>query len=120
MYKPISFQVIRQALQWQGIPAPLTIRLLSTFKWPDGSTSAEVVATWESAAVMHHTGYASLYDGSVAYSRFLSDLRDCFCEDVHPVAAHYEVATDRMSVELYCKVNARGFGQLALPALELS
>jgi len=120
VYKPISFTVIRQAIAWQGIPSPLSIRMLSTFKWPDGSTSAEIIATWDSASVMAFTGYASLYDGGAAYTAFLSSLRECFCDDVCPVTAHYEVTTDRMSVELHCVVSAHGFGQLALSPLVLS
>jgi hypothetical protein len=115
MFKPISFNVIRQVLAWEKIPTPLKIRMLSTFKWPDGSTSGECMLTWDGRTVTKQCDAAALYDGSAAYTDFLNALRECFCGDIKVVQAHYEVQTDRMAVELYMKVNSHEASQLQFP-----
>lgn len=104
MYKPISYQTIRQALSWSSVPDPISVRQVSTYKWPDGTTSGEYILCFEGAAIRDTYDCANLYDGSAAFERAKDDIRESFCTDITPVRAWVDAQHDKMYVELYGRV----------------
>jgi hypothetical protein len=103
MFKPISFNVVRQAIQWSDLPLPTKIRMLSSFKWPDGSTSGEYVLTWDGVAVREATDWKALHDGSDADVWFRYWLQQCFCSDIQVVRTWCDPQHDLYKAELYAK-----------------
>lgn len=106
MYKPISFNVVKQAIAWSDLPAPTAIRMLSSFKWPDGSTSGEYMLTFDGAAVRAATDRGLLSDGSAADSQMRHFLSQCFCSDIQVVRTWCDPAHDLWKAELYAKMSA--------------
>lgn len=81
MYQPISFNVIRQALEWHNFPVP-TIRQLSFHDMPDQEIIAEYYARWTTADVVKVTGMSPGWQAMYARIIFTEQLRQCFCEDI--------------------------------------
>lgn len=106
MYKPISYNVIRQAIQWSGLPDILNIRMLSSFKWPNGDTSGEYVLTFAGNEVRTVTGESSLFEGADSDILMKRWLQECFCQDVTVVRSWVDVQRDLWKVELYGRVRA--------------
>jgi len=104
MYKPISFNVIRQALEWSPLPELQHIQLLSTFKWPNGDTSGEYVVTFKGADVRDLFGQEPLYEGSWIDSEMRITLQECFCHDITVVRSWVVVGADLWKAELYGRV----------------
>jgi len=104
MYQPISYNTIRQALSWSVMPDPLSIRMVSTFKWPDGSTSGEYIMCFEGHQVREAFDREELYDGSAADVSARDAIRESFCTDITPVRAWVDAQHDKYYVELYGRV----------------
>jgi len=117
MYKPISFNVIRQALAWGENPEPLKIRVLSSFKWPNGDTSAEYVLTFDGAQVRACTDYGALFENSAADSMMRFRVQESFCKDITLTRTWVDAAHDLWHCEIYCRIsgNPHGWEQATLP-----
>jgi hypothetical protein len=116
MYQPISFNTIRQALSWSVLPEPTFIRMASTFKWPDGTTSGEYILTFDGAAIREAFDAWELYDGSGADIAAREAIRESFCTDITPVRAWVDAQRDRYCVELYGRVTSHS-DEYQLPLL---
>lgn len=81
MYQPISFNVIRQALEWHGFPVP-KMRMLSYRE--DGATViAEIYAEWQEFLIpIRFFGPANEFANADRIFLFKEELQQCFCEDV--------------------------------------
>ena len=106
MYQPISYQTIRQALSWSVMPDPISVRMVSTFKWPDGTTSGEYILCFEGCTVRDAFDRAELYEGSAADTQARDAIRDSFCSDIMPVRAWVDAQHDKYYVELYGRVTS--------------
>jgi len=103
MYQPISFNVIRQALEWHGFPVP-TLRQLSFYDFWDDFVSAEYLATWGPSLTAKVTGSSPERDGSYHYAVFAVRLRDCFAEDVTITDLHVNSHNLEMTALIYVKI----------------
>lgn len=103
MFQLISYSVIRQALNWANLPRPMSIQGKNRMNIGDFTTQ-DIIACFAGDDVRELYGYASLYDGSAAFTKFMYDLSESFCADIKPVQAHYEVTTNVLSVTLYCTI----------------
>jgi len=106
MLKPISINVIRQAVEWSGLPDPLSIRQLSAYKWPNGDISGEYVLTFEGSDVRREFEYEALYDGSAADSKMRYALNECFCTDITVVRTWCHAYDDTWKAEVYGRLKA--------------
>ena len=106
MFRPVSIQLIRQALAWQGIK-PVKVECTSTFKWPDGSTHGYYVISLDGAWVRSHTGYGALWDGSDADRQIRQEVQSCFCADGYVARSWFNVNADLLQIQLLMKVSAR-------------
>lgn len=102
----ISYAVIRQSMRWMALPQPVALFGEAPLEFPD-TYQQFVNIQFLGIDVRRRYGYPSLYDGSAAYVKFLDDIRESFCSDILPVEAHYEVATDMMTVKLSCTLRKR-------------
>jgi len=106
MYQPISYQTIRQALSWSPVPDPLSIRMVSTFKWPNGTTSGEYIMCFEGASIRELNEVYELYEGSDADTWTRSRISESFCADITVVRSWVDVQHDKYYVELYGRVTS--------------
>lgn len=107
MFRPISINLIRQALAWEGIK-PVRVECTSTFKWPDGSTHGYYVITLDGAWVRQVTGEWLLADDSIAAREMVRRAQQAFCEDGQ-IARHWVNAdSDILQLQLLMKVLADG------------
>jgi len=106
VYKPISLNTIRQALSWSILPEPLTVRQVSTFKWPDGTTSGEYILQFEGAAIREAFDSEALYEFCAADLAARDAIRDSFCTDITPVRAWVDAQHDKYFVEVYGRVTS--------------
>jgi len=104
MYQPISFNVIRQALEWHALPVP-TLRQLSFFSYDPDNVMAEYLATWTHAQVSECTGYRTDHAQSYVFSQFLDRLHNCFCEDVTIFHGGLSPIKDEFRVILYVTIS---------------
>jgi len=81
MFQPISFNVIRQALEWHGFPVP-KLRQLSLNDHDPDLVTGEYVATWTDDQVRAVTGYETVYLSKYADLAFTAKLKECFCDDI--------------------------------------
>lgn len=103
MYQPISFNVIRQALNWHGFPVP-TLRQLSLNDHDLNFIWAEYRATWtEEQAVSVIADYPD-EDWTLACKNFNFHLAKCFCEDVEVMNAEFHPLKRHLTVLFYVKV----------------
>lgn len=115
MQYPISIAVIKQAIEWSVVPNPLHVRQVGRYLWPDGTTTADYIITFEGADVRRTYDYAALYDGSAGFTKVMHDLHDAFCADFTIIRGWCDARHDKMSVELYGKVTRHDdFYQLPL------
>jgi len=82
MYQPISFNAIRQALEWHGMPVPVLRQLSFYDDELDGETSAEYLATWTPQQVADAVAHPEIYHATPLYYLFGEKLRACFYNDV--------------------------------------
>jgi len=106
MYQPISYQTIRQALSWSVMPDPLSVRMVSTFKWPDGTTSGEYILCFEGASVRDAFDTFDLCEGGFTDELAKAAIRDSFCADIMPVRSWVDAQHDKYYVELYGRVTS--------------
>lgn len=104
MYQPISYNTIRQALSWSPVPDPLSIRMVSTFKWPDGTTSGEYILCFEGVSIREAFDCNSLNDGGPADCYARDHINSSFCSDITVVRSWVDVQHDKYYVELYGRV----------------
>jgi hypothetical protein len=104
MFRPISFNVIRQALDWHGFPVP-KLRQLSLDDHDLDCVTAEYVATWTRQQVEQVAELPEFWATNVARWKFEDTLKQCFCEDVRitNVSTNEEGAT--LTALLYVKVD---------------
>lgn len=101
MYNPISLNVVRQSLEWMGIPKPLAIkRHFGPFKWPNGNITTTYRLSFQPGDVQHAIGYGNL-ECDQDLNPFVDALRECFMEDMRIVEQHY----DRESHEVWFLLN---------------
>lgn len=110
MYQPISFDVIRQALDWHGFPVP-HLRQLSFYEWTD-YLSAEYYAVWSWLDIPAHYCVHSLEDGDTGFQEFKRDLAACFCDDVTIIQLHFDPDNRHMYALLHVQL-AKNPAQLA-------
>jgi len=118
MYKPISYNVIRQAIDWSDLPAPQKIRMLSTFKWPNGDTSGEYMLTFDGAAVREALNILCLWDGAPGDVIMRDRLQQCFCRDIVVVRSWCDPQHDLWKCELYGRVQAHLADNLTIPLFQ--
>jgi len=104
MYQPISFNVIRQALQWHAFPVP-TLRQLSYWDYDPNEITAEYVCTWSAEQLRQHFGMALLCSMPCDGLLFTRQLRQCFCEDVAVLDPEYDPVKESFSAILYVTIS---------------
>lgn len=104
MYQPISFPVIRQALQWHDIPCP-ELRQLSFCDQFEDHVIAEYLATW-SFAPMQARFPDQMHDFTAPHiGAIKQQLQEAFCEDVTVIDLEYSPFRDVFTALLYVKVS---------------
>lgn len=83
MLKPISFEVVRQALRWHDFPQP-AIRQLSYYEW-DSYYSAEYLLIWRVEDVPPKLRAFSWSNDPEDWYRFEIELQECFCTDLRVI-----------------------------------
>jgi len=76
----ISHNVIRQAIDWHGLPKPSAITTLKNFKFPSGKNQATVSVLFDTSELLRRwtmTGILSPNDYG-----FQFQLQQCFCSDI--------------------------------------
>jgi len=103
MFQPISFNAIRQALEWHGFPVP-KLRQLSFQDYDELWITAEYLATWSAEQLRQRYGHDLMFRSSHMRGVFITQLRECFCEDV--IIADYALVLDpdEFRVLLYIKL----------------
>jgi len=104
MYQPISFNVIRQALEWHGLPVP-TLRQLSHFNYDPDNVSAEYLATWTAEQLRQRFGMAELNAVPWQAPVFVQQVRNCFCEDVRVMDPEYNLINGSFRVIFYVTIS---------------
>lgn len=104
MYQPISFNVIRQALDWHKMPIP-TLRELSYYDCFTDFISAEYLCVWTDEQLRQFAPTKLLHDGSYAYTVFANQLRECFCDDVKVVELHFDPLKEELRGLLYVTIS---------------
>jgi len=117
MYQPISYNTIRQALTWSAVPEPISLRMVSTFKWPDGSTSGEYLLVWEGSTIRELSEVWDLYEGSGTDIWTREQIQQSFCSDITVVRSWVDVQHDKYYVELYGRVVAHS-AEYQLPLID--
>lgn len=110
MYQPISYNTIRQAISWSNMPVPKSVRMVSNFKWPDGTVSGEYILAFEGWQIRDAWEVSDLYEGSAADTWSQMDLNNSFCNDVTVVRSWMDVQHDTWYCEMYCRVTAHPAG----------
>jgi hypothetical protein len=104
MYQPISFNVIRQALDWHRFPVP-ALRQLSFFDSDPEQVTAEYLATWTAVQMLQQRGRASGPPTRITQVLFMEALTACFCEDVTAIDAYYDPLKEEFRVLLYVRLS---------------
>lgn len=104
MYQPISFNVIRQALEWHGLPVP-TLRQLSYRDQEPGEWTAEYLAMWSMDRLVEYMSSSPVPPYDVLTGEFVNRLRECFCADIDVVDAHINPLRNDLVVLLYVRVS---------------
>jgi len=104
MFQPISFNVIRQALEWHALPVP-NLRVLS-FHSDEQRTTAEYLAIWpEHCLPLRFFERPTFSDPRDGVSRFMDDLIQCFAADVAVRQVRWSEIRQEMSALLYVEVD---------------
>ena len=104
MYQPISFNVIRQALAWHGLPVP-TLRQLSFYSYDPDNVMAEYVATWDTEQLRQLFGMAIILANAWFVPVFVKRISECFCEDVTIFDAAFDPVKEVFSVICYVTIS---------------
>jgi len=104
MYQPISFNVIRQALEWHGLPVP-TLRQLSYWTYDPHELSAEYVATWSAEQLRQRFVISLLASIHWQLPVFVQQLRECFCDDIRLFDPEYDYIKEEFRVILYVTIS---------------
>lgn len=104
MIQPISFNVIRQALDWHGFPVP-ALRQLSFYDFFTDFISAEYIATWTMDQVEGVCHGLPSQDGSYYYVQFKNALSECFCEDIAVTELHWDSLFMTMRALFYVRID---------------
>lgn len=83
MLKPISFEVVRQALEWHDFPQP-TIRQLSFYEW-DTVYTAEYLLTWKVSDIPEALRLFAWSSDPEDWYVFENHLQGCFCDDLRVI-----------------------------------
>jgi len=81
MYQPISFNVIRQALEWHGFPVPILRCLSVSPPSEEGIVYAEYHARW-GYSLLDELGTEAYHKRQQPLDYIKAKLQDCFCGDV--------------------------------------
>lgn len=113
MCQPISFNVIRQVLEWHGFPVP-SLRLLSFSDTDPEVVVAEYLALWPISQLprKYFVDPVRLRFGAVG--EIQRDLQTCFCQDVTVLNVVQKPVHGLLSAVLYMQV---GRSTLALAAI---
>ena len=103
MFQPISFNVIRQALEWHGVPIP-KLRQLSLDDSDPDFIVGEYMATWaeEQFVAVLHPDKPGYQIGDML--NFTHKVRECFCEDIKVFAQESELWECGVRLLLYVAV----------------
>jgi hypothetical protein len=96
----ISHNVIRQAIEWHGLPSPQRAMTLSNFAFPSGKSQATVVLIFETLDLFKHYTGVQLKDDNLF--GFKNDLQNCFCRDIVVVQIDVNSTRGTTSVYLSC------------------
>lgn len=99
MYNPISLNVVRQSLEWMGLPEPIVIHASRRIINAHGSLAHEYLAYFDAAQVQDLLAHWELR-GSVELPEFTSVLNDCFCDDIHVVGSYYSTSHNKVIATL--------------------
>lgn len=113
MNKPISFNVIRQALGHMGLPTP-TMRVLSVYTLPDGTSTAEYLLTWTIPQLERHQNPKNAAFAFVDYEAFRNEVQQSFAEDCTVVDQDVHGIPGMYQIMLHVRVTPREV-QLELP-----
>ncbi len=103
MYQPISFNVIRQALDWHGFPVP-TLRQLS-YTEGEETLTAEYRASWpEHRVPLRYFRSENWTAGKDGVASFKDDLQACFAQDVEVREVAWSDPKQEMTALLYVTV----------------
>lgn len=111
MYQVISVRVLRQALDWMGIPAPW-FRTTDFMRWPDGRLTSTIKCMWnfrEIADWYDATSEVEDHNPGEGYTRdavrFLAQkVHDAFCDDIQIVNVSYNGANHWFVAYLTCTI----------------
>jgi hypothetical protein len=104
MYQPISFNVIRQALQWHAFPPP-RLRVLCVSE-SDDLIEASYQATWDVAELPDSVRWSDPPKFGVPdVARLLKQVRECFASDVDVLAAIHDPVANVANVLLHVRVS---------------
>lgn len=111
MYQVISVRVLRQALAWMGIPAPL-FRTTDFMRWPDGRLTSTVkcmwnyseIAEWYEALVAEWPSAYGSWDKDDMAAVLYFQLQQAFAEDIQIVTCRYEHGSHWFVAYLTCTI----------------
>lgn len=83
MNKPVTIEVIRQALHWQGVRVS-TVRCLSAFEDNDHNTLADYVLTFERDDFIHWAEMHGMDWREAMLQDFRATVESSFCRDFGP------------------------------------
>jgi hypothetical protein len=106
MFQPISFNVIRQALEWHGLPVP-KLRQLSLNDHDPDCVTGEYVASWPLTSVISVNNDYPDETYCLAVASFIHKLRSCFCQDIEIADGVPDVQGGIVTALIYVRV-ARG------------
>jgi len=105
MYHPISFNVIRQALEWHGMPVPMLHQLSFYDNELHGETSAEYLATWTPDQAASVAVQPEVPHAPHLCPLFSEKLRACFCDDVAVLGITRNPTNGTIICVLYVRVS---------------
>jgi len=90
MYNPISLNVVRQSLDWMGLPKPTKItRAYGPFLWPSGNRTMAYRVDFHPVDVLEALDRNSLVCDQ-DLTPFTDLLRECFMDDIRVVEQHWD------------------------------
>jgi hypothetical protein len=104
MFQPISFNVIRQALEWHGFPVPI-LRQVSLSDLDPDAVWAEYVATWTPEQVDAIPCTEPDFPIPPALTLFIDRLQACFCEDIQVHSVERNEPSRTVTAFIYVKVD---------------
>jgi hypothetical protein len=104
MFQPISFNVIRQALEWHGFPVP-KLRQLSLDDHDPDFVTAEYVATWTPEQANAIPCSEPDFPIGPTLTLFIDKLQACFCHDVQVHSVERSEPGDNIVAFIYVKVD---------------